>query len=93
MLNFITSKVFLMPSYELSQKERDKLDFFLRILDQANIEKYIDYHLDDNDDGQGGRPSFNPYRLFATIVYAFSKHSGSLRHIEESVLLIFASSI
>ena len=29
----------------------------------------------DKDFGKGGRPSYNPYRLFAAILYAFSKHS------------------
>ena len=33
----------------------------------------------------GGRRPYNPYRLFATIIYAFSKHSGSVRKIEESL--------
>ena len=33
----------------------------------------------------GGRNAYNPYRLFAAIIYAFSKHSCSLRKIEESI--------
>lgn len=37
------------------------------------------------DKSLGGRSSYNPYRLFAAIIYAFSKHSGSLRKIEESI--------
>ena len=32
-----------------------------------------------------GRKSYNPYRLFASIIYGFSKHSGSVRNLEESL--------
>jgi len=85
MPNFTITKQFLLPSFELSNKEREKIDAFLEILDQANIEKYIGLDYENGDKSQGGRPSYNPYRLFATIAYAFSKHSGSLRKIEESI--------
>ncbi|MDO4199063.1 MAG: transposase [Erysipelotrichaceae bacterium] len=30
-----------------------------------------------------GRKSYNPYKLFAAIIYCFAKHKGTLRNIEE----------
>lgn len=36
------------------------------------------------DHSKGGRPPYNYYNLFAASIYAFSKHPGTLRKIEES---------
>lgn len=83
---FNISKSFLIPSFDIPLKERQKLDAFLQILEDSGVAKYIN---DDETSAaksvSGGRPSYNPYRLFATIIYAFSTHSGSLRKIEESI--------
>ncbi len=83
---FTISKTFLLPSFDLPLKERQKLDAFLEILEESGVAKYI--HDEDKAAAKaelGGRPNYNPYRLFATIIYAFSKHSGSVRKIEESI--------
>lgn len=77
-------KSFLLPSFEISEKERNKIDSFLQILEESNVANIINKEI-KKDKSNGGRPSYNPYRLFATIAYAFSKHSGSLRKIEESI--------
>ena len=76
----------LFPTAELSKGEREKIDNYLRILEESGVGQIIyDEIQNDSDKGVGGRPSYNPYRLFAAIAYAFSKHSGSLRKIEESI--------
>jgi len=49
MPNFTIAKQFLLPSFELSNKEREKIDAFLEILDQANIEKYIGLDYEHGD--------------------------------------------
>lgn len=85
MPHFTIAKQFLLPSFDLPKEEREKLDAFLEILNDSNIEKYVGADYETSGSAQGGRPSYNPYRLFATIAYAFSKHSGSLRKIEESI--------
>ena len=33
-----------------------------------------------------GRPGYNPYNLFATIIYCFAKFKGTLRDIEDKCL-------
>ena len=74
----------LFSTAELSRGEREKIDSFLQVLEESGIGEII-YNETNKDKGKGGRNSYNPYRLFAAIIYAFSKHSGSLRKIEESI--------
>ena len=80
---FITEKIFLMPSFDISEKEKRKLDTFLEILESSNASKIIEKEV--TRDINVGRKSYNPYRLFASIIYGFSKHSGSVRSLEESL--------
>lgn len=80
---FITEKVFLVPSFDISEKEKRKLDTFLEILERSNASKIIEKEVAKNTNV--GRKSYNPYRLFASIIYGFSKHSGSVRNLEESL--------
>jgi transposase len=83
---FTISKSFLVPSFDISLKEHQKLDAFLEILEESEVAQYIHNEEEAATKAElGGRPPYNPYRLFATIAYAFSKHSGSVRKIEESI--------
>ena len=59
------------------------METFLKILELSGVGKIIEKAT--KKDYAGGRRSYNPYRLFSTIIYAFSKHSGSVRKIEESI--------
>lgn len=81
---FIDLQTRLFNSSELIIEEKEKLDKFLLILEESGIGQIIE-QATKIDRSKGGRNPYNPYRLFATIVYAFSKHSGSLRKIEESI--------
>ena len=81
---FITEKVFLMPSFEISEKEKEKLDTFLEILEESGISSIIEEKR-KRDPALPGRHSYNSCRLFAAIAYGFSKHSGSVRNLEESL--------
>lgn len=74
----------LFSTAELSLGEREKIDSFLQVLEESGVGEII-YNETNKDKGKGGRNSYNPYRLFAAIIFAFSKHSGSLRKIEESI--------
>ena len=80
---FITEKVFLFPSFDISEKERLKLDTFLLILEESGVASIIEKAI--SKDVNSGRKPYNPYRLFASIIYGFSKHSGSVRLLEESL--------
>ena len=74
----------LFSTAELSKGEKEKIDIFLQLLEDSGVGEII-YKETQRNKSLGGRNSYNPYRLFATIIYAFSKHSGSLRKIEESL--------
>ena len=75
----------LFPTAELSRAEKEKINEYLKILEESGVGKIIEEET-KKDRSSGGRNSYNPYRLFAAITYAFSKHSGSVRKIEESMM-------
>ena len=81
---FSIEKIFLFSSFEINKKEKEKIDTFLSILEESNISEIIEKET-YLDPSSPGRHPYNPYRLFATIAYGFSKHSGSIRNIEESI--------
>ena len=81
MLNFTTRKTFLVPSFDLDIKERDKLDKFLLLLDKTGVSKIF-----PKDDylNCGGRPHYSYYDMFATVLYGFAFGSSTLRELESS---------
>lgn len=80
---FTMEKSFLFPSFGIPMEEKQKLDIFLQILEISGVEEIIKEVT--KKEYTAGRHSYNPYRLFVVIIYAFSKHSGSVRNIEESL--------
>lgn len=80
---FTIEKTFLLPSFDIPFEEKQKLDVFLEILENSGIGPIIEKCTKKNY--RAGRKSYNPYRLFASIIYGFAKHSGSVRKIEESL--------
>ena len=80
---FTIGKIFLFPSYDLSVEEKNIFDIYLSILEDSGVGAIIENATKKKY--YAGRHPYNPYRLFATIIYGFSKHSGSVREIEESI--------
>lgn len=80
---FITKQLSLFSSYQLNKKEEEKLNKFLLFLENSGIGELIHQEC-YKDHSKGGRPPYNYYNLFAASIYAFSKHPGTLRKIEES---------
>lgn len=74
----------LFSTAELSEWDKEKLAEFLQLLEESGVGEAIEEET-KKDKSSGVRSSYNPYRLFVAIIYAFSKHSGSLRKIEESI--------
>ena len=72
---------FFITSMDISIEEIEKLDKFLEILEESKVGEIISQEININEEG---RPGYNPYDLFAGIIYGFSIHSGSVRKIEES---------
>lgn len=80
---FTIKQIALFSSYQLNGKEEEKLNRFLLFLENSGVGKLI-YRECYKDRSKGGRPPYNYYNLFAASIYAFSKHPGTLRKIEES---------
>ena len=80
---FTTKQLGLFSSYQLSKKEEEKLNKFLMFLENSGVGELIHQEC-YKDHSKGGRPPYNYYNLFAASIYAFSKHPGTLRKIEES---------
>lgn len=83
MPNFTTKQDNLFYCYTIPVEQKVKIDTFLSVLEESGVAEII-----KNIDKQArfGRPSFNPYAMFATIVYGFSVGSSTLRELEDSCL-------
>lgn len=53
---FTTSKVFLLPSFDLDVKEQQKIDRFLLFLENSGVGDIISYYVINNT-LKGGRPN------------------------------------
>lgn len=79
---FSMSKTFLVYPYTVDDKGLLQLDEFLLLLDRSNVGEIIKNEV-QKELKSTGRPGYNPYKLFAVILYSFSKGIYSLRKIEE----------
>ena len=76
---FSTKQRALFYSYTIQVEEVEKIDALLALLDKSGVEKYLKVK---SEYDAIGRPEFNPYAMFATIVYGFSMKNGPLRDLE-----------
>ena len=77
---FTSSKIFLIPSFDLEEKEQAKIDRFLAFLEDSGVGAIIEKEIRNNSFA-GERPNCNYYRLFAAILYGFAFDRYSLRDI------------
>ena len=80
---FNTERIFLVPSLDLEVKEKEKMTKFLTLLDNSGVGEIINKYI-KNKSKSGGRPSYNYYRLFATIIYGFAFDRYTLRELEDA---------
>lgn len=80
---FTTGKIFLVPSFDLEEKEQQKINQFLQFLEDSGVGAVISKYI-QNETQKGGRPNCNYYRLFAVICYGFSFDRCTLREIENA---------
>lgn len=85
MNNFTTKQGFFLYSFDIDVKEKKKIDHFLMLLEDSGIDKLIS--LSSFKDNPQGRYPYNPYNMFAMIIYAFAFGKGTLREIERSCKL------
>ena len=84
MAYFNTNKIFLTLSYTIDEKENEKINKFLLLLEESGVGEIISRYV-KNDSKKGGRPNCNYYRLFATILYGFAFNKATLREIEDNI--------
>ena len=78
----LNETMFLSAMLPIAEKEN--LDKFLEILEDSNVSQII---IDSLNYGEKrGRTGYDPFNLFATIIYSFTKNTGSLRKIEENIM-------
>lgn len=82
---YTIKKSFFIPSYIIKDNEVNKLDKFLKMINDSGACDVIYESLRKNFD-KGGRPNYNPYNLLACIIYCFAFSNGSLREIEDKCL-------
>ncbi len=83
MTYFTTGKIFLVPTFDLDVKERNKIDNFLLFLEKSQVGDVINRYIKNNT-SKGGRPNCNYYHLFATILFGFAFDKYTLREIESA---------
>ena len=69
-----------MPSKKCNV-EFEKIDKYMNLLENSGVGKIIEY-VKLKDKKCKGRTGYNPYNLFAAIIYCFSKFRSSVREIE-----------
>ena len=85
-MNYFTIKpsFFLVSSIQCDE-EFKKIDKFMELLENSGVAKYIEY-VNKKSQYCKGRTGYNPYNLFAAIIYCFSKFKASLRDIEDKCI-------
>ena len=81
----IKRQLFLVPHAKIVE-EYKKIDKFMQILEKSGVAEIIK-SVKQKDEKCKGRSGYNPYNLFATIIYCFSKFKGTLRDMKTSVYL------
>ncbi len=82
---FTTKKpIFLVPSDKCNE-EFEKIDKFLSFLEETGVWKIIK-NVKLKRNMCKGRKGYDPYKLFAVIIYCFAKFKASLRDIEDKCI-------
>ncbi len=81
MSNFTTKQGALFYCYTIPSEQVSKINAFLEILEKSGVAKVIKEAAKLSD---FGRPGFNPYLMFAAIIYGFAVGAPSLRELETS---------
>ena len=78
-------KTFFVDCYTSNVEQSQKIDKFLSLLSKSGVCDFIKdiQKQKDKNDEIGGRPSFNPYNMLATVLYNFAFEKGTLRDIED----------
>lgn len=78
---FTTEQGVLFYCYAIEAEQTEKLSQFLGLLESSGIARVIREEMEKQT---GGRPPYDPARMFATVLYGFAMGSPTLRQLEES---------
>ena len=83
----IKNNFFLVPPKEVLG-EFEKIDKFMELLEKSGVAKIIKDVKQKKKicKVESGNPGYNPYNLFAAIIYCFAKFNASLRDIEDKCM-------
>ena len=87
MNDFTTKQGFFLDSFSIDDKEIKKIDAFLLILQKSGLGTLVDECM--KKENPQGREPYNPYDLFAVILYAFAFGKGTLTTKKEQSLYMF----
>lgn len=82
MNHFSTITPQLFYSFPMQEEEKRRIDGFIELLESSGVSEYI--KLDEHETAKPGRPSYNPYDLFAAVLLGFAIGKPTLREIESS---------
>lgn len=80
----IKNRFFLQFSQKMLE-EFKKIDKFMNLLENSGVGSIIESVKFKNEKCKG-RLSYNPYNLFAAIIYCFANFNGTLRDIEDKCI-------
>ena len=80
---FNIGKTFLLPSFDLDVKEQLNIERFLQLLDDSGVDTIISKYIKNNS-SSGGRPGYNYYHLFSTILFGFAFTRCTLRDLADA---------
>ena len=80
---FTTKNIFFLVPSTKCDEEFEKINKFLLILEKSGVGNLIDSIHKLNKTSLIGRKEYNPFNMFAMIVYCFSKYKSALREIEQ----------
>lgn len=85
--HFSTKQGALFYSYTMDVEQQRKIDGFLALLDRSGVGKFIELEtMKEDQAGEIGRPGYDPYKVFACVLFGFSMGSSSLRDLEASCM-------
>ena len=84
MSDFTTERSFLLPSFDPIEEEGDRIRRFMLFLESSGVGSIIGRYV-KNEGPNGGRPSVNYHRLFATVLYGFATGRATLRKLEDAI--------
>ena len=80
---FTSLETFFVVPLNCSDEEIQKIDFLLMILEKSGVGKLIEEA--EYKSSKYGRKPYDPYKLFAAVIYCFTVHKGTLRNCEEMI--------